>query len=519
MFERSGTVLQQHMNGLTPEAPPTTPAPSSAAGSRPDTRATQRRTASTSPVPMNRLHPVPTYSYLGESPSLRRPIDPYDRKVSSPAMHYHLPYPSTVGAVDTQRIRGRKSAGAGSTYLQQLRDRRSRSHSRSGMRMLVERMKSSSPRPRSPRMYNEEAIAQAQYPDGEIHDGGVERPIERDDFPAPPFAYGGSRRRHHSEPGSSMRSGGSYESTPVISSDEEGEDEVDTVDGKLQRTEEVLQKMAAQGMMAKVFLQDIEVEKQKRKAAKHKRLDPRSAARTPAAKKEPHFRLRYDNPVNASPSRVADHVKPWDDDILLESSLSRPRSAVTPFLPAQTPVQHRERAISPGPVRPGYEGRAARTLPPRFSPGCLDVSDAGVGAYSTEFSSNRSEDGLGFGSSLGHRSPTMMQQNIRVSSTYTQGLQAATPRSGSGGGGGGYETSGTDDLDHSIPDILQAANIYPLHLLFTTNYRLPGDVDRCNLEKHLSDADFDMVFRLSREDFYRLPYWKRCDLKRKYHLF
>ena len=45
-------------------------------------------------------------------------------------MHYHLPYPSVVGSVDTQR-RGRKSApGAGSTYLQQLRDRRSRSHSR-----------------------------------------------------------------------------------------------------------------------------------------------------------------------------------------------------------------------------------------------------------------------------------------------------------------------------------------------------------------------------------------------------
>ncbi len=65
----------------------------------------------------------------------------------------------------------------------------------------------------------------------------------------------------------------------------------------------------------------------------------------------------------------------------------------------------------------------------------------------------------------------------------------------------------------------QAPNIYPLHLLFTTNYRLPGDVDRCNLEKHLSDAEFDMVFRMAREDFYRLPYWKRCDLKRRYYLF
>ena len=118
------TVLQQHLNGLLEAPPPATPAPSAAPGSRPDTRATQRRTASTSPVPMNRLHPVPTYSYLGDSPSLRKPIDPYDRKISSPAMHYHLPYPSAVGAVDPQR-RGRKSAaGAGSTYLQQLRDRR-----------------------------------------------------------------------------------------------------------------------------------------------------------------------------------------------------------------------------------------------------------------------------------------------------------------------------------------------------------------------------------------------------------
>ncbi len=32
-------------------------------------------------------------------------------------------------------------------------------------------------------------------------------------------------------------------------------------------------------------------------------LDPRSAARTPAANREPHYRLRYESPVNASPSR------------------------------------------------------------------------------------------------------------------------------------------------------------------------------------------------------------------------
>ena len=38
-----------------------------------------------------------------------------------------------------------------------------------------------------------------------------------------------------------------------------------------------------------------------------------------------------------------------------------------------------------------------------------------------------------------------------------------------------------------------AQNIYPLHLLYTTNYRLPGDVDRTNLERHMADADFEVT--------------------------
>ena len=38
-----------------------------------------------------------------------------------------------------------------------------------------------------------------------------------------------------------------------------------------------------------------------------------------------------------------------------------------------------------------------------------------------------------------------------------------------------------------------AQNIYPLHLLYTTNYRLPGDVDRTNLERHMADADFEVM--------------------------
>ena len=371
------------------------------------------------------------------------------------------------------------------------------------MRQMVERL--STPRPRSPHMNNEEPINLSHYPDGRAPEENADReaPIERDDFPAPPFAYS-RRRRHMSEPGSS-RAESSRESTPVVSSSSEDEDEP-FVDEKLDKTESELKKFGDTSM-GKVFLAEIAVERERRKQAKHKYVDPRSAARTPAANKIPHYRLRYDCPVNASPSRIADHLKPWDDWDDGGTSVSRRSNVTTPFLP-QTPHPQRPVVSPVNPIRPGYTQKS-QTLPARFSPG--------GGGTSTEFSSK---------SDVGEVPPMTNGQNIRVSSTYTQGLQAATPRSQPSPQ---HRESDDDvdgmtngDLNRSLPNMggpLQAPNIYPLHLLFTTNYRLPGDVDRCNLEKHLSDADFDMVFRCRREDFYMMPYWKRCELKRKYHLF
>lgn len=37
-------------------------------------------------------------------------------------------------------------------------------------------------------------------------------------------------------------------------------------------------------------------------------------SRTPSANKEPSYRLRYDNPIGASPSRNLDHPKPFDEE-------------------------------------------------------------------------------------------------------------------------------------------------------------------------------------------------------------
>ena len=61
--------------------------------------------------------------------------------------------------------------------------------------------------------------------------------------------------------------------------------------------------------------------------------------------------------------------------------------------------------------------------------------------------------------------------------------------------------------------------VYALHILLTTNYKLPPDLDRCNLEKHLCPEDFEFAFGMSRKEFYSLPTWKRNEMKKRAHLF
>ncbi len=89
------------------------------------------------------------------------------------------------------------------------------------------------------------------------------------------------------------------------SSSDNGEEYIDP---KLDKTEAELKKISTG--MANVFLEDLAVERQRQKMARStQHIDPRSAARTPAANREPPFRLRYDSPVNASPSRIANHLQ------------------------------------------------------------------------------------------------------------------------------------------------------------------------------------------------------------------
>ena len=175
----------------------------------------------------------------------------------------------------------------------------------------------------------------------------------------------------------------------------------------------------------------------------------------------------------------------------------------TPFLP-NTPLG---RVVSPvNTIKPGYTQTANRssTLPSRLSPSHYD-SDVKQG-YSTDFSSKSD-----FSDGPNPKNLTHGSTPKGGGQEYDQVVVTGSVTEGSLGHESGYSGEGLVEL--------RAPNVYPLHLLYITNYRLPGDVDRSNLERHMTDKDFDQVFKMSRPEFYQIPYWKQCDIKRRANLF
>lgn len=65
--------------------------------------------------------------------------------------------------------------------------------------------------------------------------------------------------------------------------------------------------------MGAVILKDLK-EHAKYRKWKQQHMDPRNASRTPSASREPLYRLRYESPLGASPSRNMDHQKPFGDE-------------------------------------------------------------------------------------------------------------------------------------------------------------------------------------------------------------
>ncbi|XP_044753650.1 actin-binding LIM protein 1 isoform X3 [Coccinella septempunctata] len=419
---------------------------------------------------VSRIH---TISYLTEEPTLgylKKPIDPYDKVPTSP--HFHRP--SSQNSL-------RSSIGAGGK----------RSSSRSAMKAMVDSMRSETPRPKSPHMNNEEPIELSHYPAAHPPKPGEQAKIERDDFPAPPYPYTDPERR--------KRWSGSYKG--VQDSDEDEVDAVNSkeaIDPKLKKEEEELSKIASG--MGKVFLKEVQ-EREKIKLYKAAHLDPRNASRTPSANKEPTYRLRYENPIGASPSRNMDHHKLYEDDDFDRSYSGRSSTG------GRSSTNYNVVSALRHVPKPGY-GLAPRSHTFSSSagsypqiPGDYSFSGMGMKTHSTD-SCGKSDISTG--------SITDVERRV---------MNTESPAYGRYPGRCGYQVRRSlPNMAHSML-INEPAKIYPYHLLVITNYRLPSDVDRCNLERHLSDAEFEALFQLSRTDFYRLPQWRRNELKRRARLF
>lgn len=147
-----------------------------------------------------------TYSYLTDEPHyLKKPIDPYDKTPLSP--HFHRP--NAYGA----------GGGVGGIGSSSRPSSRPPSRNRSAMKVLVDSIRSETPRPKSPAMNNEEPIELSHYPAAKKPPPGEKPKIEREDFPAPPYPYTDpERRRRYSD---------SYKGVPVS----DDEDEVDKANG------------------------------------------------------------------------------------------------------------------------------------------------------------------------------------------------------------------------------------------------------------------------------------------------
>ncbi|XP_066519537.1 actin-binding LIM protein 2 isoform X4 [Hoplias malabaricus] len=80
---------------------------------------------------------------------------------------------------------------------------------------------------------------------------------------------------------------------------------------------------------------------------------------------------------------------------------------------------------------------------------------------------------------------------------------------------------GEDDHDSNW-GAMREYKVYPYVMLAVTHrvrVKLPRDVDRTRLERHLSPEEFFQVFGMTIEQFDRLALWKKNDLKKKARLF
>lgn len=271
---------------------------------------------------------------------------------------------------------------------------------KTGMMRLTEQMEADLPRPKSPHMDNEEPIEASMYPGAHAPDPGQEVPIDREDFPAPPFPYAIEEiRKRLSE-------------TEPDDDDEEDADFPDATAAKLEKKKkaaEELRKLEPDSSLIHQLAVAVEEEEKKRRVPLH--LDPRSASRTPSAKKLPHFKCRYESATNASPSRYQNRPRPWE-----QWKEGRGATATIGY------------SASPR-MGPGL-GPKSSTLPVGYANGASDYADAALeGAYSNQsLEEERAASGGGGGGRMGGTMPLKdVGQQFRPPSHAAPQLRTSLP--------------------------------------------------------------------------------------------
>jgi len=253
-------------------------------------------------------------------------------------------------------------------------------------------------------------------------------------------------------------------------------DEKGDQDPRIQKNIDELNKVGDSGM-GRGIMRGLE-----RKRDTSPTLDPRSASRTPSAKVEPPYKTRYESPVFACMLCLHEFC-----------------------------IDHHENDEAP---RPGYglgnKGKSA-TLP--ASSGRARSFDP-YDVYETDNRGDNKENGEPEMESRSHHtSRSSMDREDEVDPET--GLRKSRWRSSATFNSNSY-------MRRSLPSMLKGEGpppIYPYEQLLLGNPQLPAGVEKNTLEMHLSKDEFESIFHMRRDEFYRIAEWKRNDMKKRVGLF
>lgn len=377
---------------------------------------------------------------------------------------------------------------------------------------------------------SQEPIQLAKIPDARKMDQHHQKPIERDDFVAPPepaAIYPELLRDPRLREKFFSRGGDAVDGQSENKENDPGAETIPT-NPKIEKEINELAKITNSGT-AQMILEDLK-KKQKLDPLK---LDPRSSSRSRSAGVEPPQKTRFESPVFASPSRDLLKARLFQYDDIYEQKY---RTCASPTVP-----------------RPGYGFQKSRTL------------DARTGAQSAmAFRSKTVDPGIGRNTSMAYRSATLGARNGYASDTtdgyYPSNIMSyhRRPESSTAVLQRSYTPlSDTEEYDqttglkvtprnylHRLNEILdgrrtptarrssslrrnlqgifaeeEQKKIYPYEKISLDSTERPTGLDSDNLEQYLADDELERLFGMSREEFETLAEWKRNDLKLRVRLF